>query len=561
MPRFLNKTLRLIVFIGTPLLLAAWVCCFYPWLECIENESFFCFLPSYLRSFFAVPGGFSELTARFFAQFFYCRATMVAVVVFMGALLFFAARACAFSLIPEKAGRYRRLWVLLAGMVLFVPFWLLAYRDLSGFCAATAYWLNMVAAWVVLSLYGLENGRKTPLWQSLLLLPLCILMYYLAGLASLVFLLLVSLPVSLKMIFPNLCGWTLAAWVFSIVFVCPNPVQQIEGWKVRQEDRAGLRLQRIFARTEKMADRLQWNELTELASRYFDTYPVPSENANIGERKTRELLAVNLKLALLESGKLNRQYFSYNHVAEMNLLMSGLPLTGNYNIPTMRFAWRLGLFVPMRIYANNMLNVKGLQNATLNVIIPNAIFLQRYGLASNYLYFLQHTLFYRPQAAKWQACNSADDSEKDSFFAAQRRMNTSRMQEERGTELDHWVEMMYTPNSNREMLEYHTFLQLFNKTLDSLPALARHYRRLGYTTLPDYLQEGLLILQDYDPEQGGEPQTYVDYAYSPAVLASFKRARQDYRLYKMGALSVAGVEKRQGSSYFFHYYFRQFLYR
>ncbi len=51
MRRFFDKTLKLTLIIGTPLLLAAWVCYFYPWLECMENESFYrvlsfpCFLP------------------------------------------------------------------------------------------------------------------------------------------------------------------------------------------------------------------------------------------------------------------------------------------------------------------------------------------------------------------------------------------------------------------------------------------------------------------------------------------------------------------------------------
>ena len=559
MQRFFDKTVRLTVFIGTPLLFAAWVCYFYPWLECMENESFFCYLPSWLLSFFAVPGGFSELLARFFAQFFYYRAAMVAVMFLLGVLLFWAARACAFGLIPQKF-RYRRLWVMLVGLALFAPFWVLAYRDLAHFSAAVAYWLNLMAAWACLCLYKAEKTPKTLVLPLLLFVPLCALLYYLTGPVSLLYVLLACLYGSLKTVVPKMALWILAAWASSVVFVVPTPLQTVRGIWVRHEKSADLELQRIFARSEKMADRQQWNELIGLVSDYFDKHPQPDEEFNIGQRRTRELLATNLKLALLKSGRLNRQYYSYNHVYEMNLMLPGQTFAGDYNISNMRFAWQLGLFVPMRIYTNNMLNVAGLQNATLNVIIPNAIFLQRYDLAANYIYFLQHTLFYARKAQEWKSCNSAESSAQDAFFAAQRRMNNSRMQEERGTDLDSWVELMYTPASDKEVLEYYTFLQLFYKKIDSLPDLAEHYRRLGYTTLPNYLQEGLLILQDYDPQQPDLLQTYADYAYSPSVLAEYGRARQVYKLYQMGAVSAETIEKRQGFTYFFHYYFRQFLY-
>lgn len=559
MQRFLDKTVRLIVLTGTPLLFAAWVCYFYPWLECMENESFFCYLPSWLCSFFAVPGGFSELLARFFAQFFYYRAAMVAVMFLLGALLFLAARACAFGLIPQKS-RYRRLWVVLAGLVLFAPFWFLAYRDLAHFSVAVAYWLNLMAAWACLRLYKAEKTRKTLALPLLLFLPLCALMYYLAGPVSLLYVLLACLYGSLKTIAPKMALWVLAAWASSVVFVVPTPAQTIRGIWIRHEKSADLSLQRIFARSEKMADRQQWNELISLVSAYFDKHPQPSKKFNIGQLRTRELLATNLKLALLKSGRLNRQYFSYNHVYEMNMMMPGRAFSSEYNISNMRFAWQLGLFVPMRIYTNNMLNVAGLQNATLNVIIPNAIFLQRYDLAANYIYFLKHTLFYKQKAGEWQACNSEEKSLQDVFFASQRHMNNSQMQEERGTDLDSWVELMYTPVSDKDMLEYHTFLQLFYKKIDSLPVLAKHYRLLGYKSLPGYLQEGLLILQDYNPEQQTSPETYAGYGYSPGILAEYGRARRNYELYQLGAVSLESVEKMQGFTYFFHYYFRRFLY-
>lgn len=274
----------------------------------------------------------------------------------------------------------------------------------------------------------------------------------------------------------------------------------------------------------------------------------------------REQLAENLKLALLKNGLLNRRFFSYSDIYEMNMMLPGNSVSGEYNFSNMRFAWHLGLFVPMRIYTNNTLNVEGLQNATISVIIPNAIFLGRYDLAGNYNYFLQHTLFYGKQARRWRDCNSLEKSEADSFFFAQRHNNNLQMQEEPGTVLDGWVFQMYSPNSGKELLEYYTFLKLFYKDLDSLPSLVQHYRRLGYKTLPDYVQEGLLILQNYEPERGGKPQKYADYEYSPVLLNEYKRFRRSQKLHQMERLKVTDVQKMHGTTYSFHYHFRRFIY-
>lgn len=569
MRRFFDKTLKLTLIIGTPLLLAAWVCYFYPWLECMENESFFCFLPAWMQSFFAEPGGFSRLLSRFFVQFFCNRAFMVAVLAFLAMFLFLAARGFARALVPGESRS--AWWRLLPGLVVFVPFWCFAYRDLYHFCLAVAYWLNMMAVWASLPLVERDpvpapGKGKTFVWRLSLFFVACVLLFYLTGPVSLLYVSLTGILVPWSEFFRSaavranpfpalgfsltgIASWVLTAWLFSIVFVYPvRTMFGLDLWQGRDKD---LSLHRVFSRSEKMADREQWRALVDMASTYFDANPNPVDGADREHYVIREMLAVNLKEALLESGLLNRRFFSYGDIHEMNMMLPGNSIAGEYNFPNMRFAWHLGLFVPMRIYTNNILNVNGLQNATLKMVIPNALFLKRYDLAANYLYYLRYTLFYTGLAREWQ----------ESFFAEQRRINNQRMQEEPGTALDGWVLQMYTPRSGRNVLEYYTFLKLLYKELDSLPSLARHYRRCGYKILPDYVQEGLLILQDYEPDRDTALRRYAGYDYSPAILAGFRRARQDQKLHRMGGLTVDDIRKTQGSTYFFHYYFRRFLYR
>lgn len=558
MRRFSDRILKTIVFIGTPLLFTAWVCYFYPWLEYMENESFFCFLPSWLGSFFVRPGGFGELLSRFFIQFFAYRPAILAVTLVLGVLLFFSVRAYGDEVISCRMKRGRTVAVCAFGALWFLPFWLLAWRDTGSFSLAVAYWLNMMAVWASLHLCGLSKSRKTSFGPFLVFFLVCLLMYYLTGPVSLIYVF------SMAFLKPwwGLSGvgiWLLAAFLSSTFFV--YPIQTALGRNLWQRNKADLCLQRIFARSENMAEHQQWDRLVNTASAYFDLHPEEPQDADLRQLQVRELLAVNLKLALLKSGRLNSQFFSYSHIYEMNQFLPVSFFAGEYNFPNMRFAWHLGLFVPMRIYTNNMLNVNGLQNATLRKIVPNSIFLQRYDLASNYLYYLSHTLFYAPEAERWQASNSRMLSMRDSFFVEQRSLNTDRMQEEGGTNLDNWVELMYTPRSNKDMLEYYTFLQLFYKNIEKLPALVEHYRRLGYNRLPDYVQEGLLILQDYEPESRQTPQSYSDFAYSPRVLNGFTLFRRHKKLYETGSMKFENIMKTQGSTYAFHYYFRGFLYR
>lgn len=329
-------------------------------------------------------------------------------------------------------------------------------------------------------------------------------------------------------------------------------------------------VRKIFYRCERAADNRDWDRICREATAYFDAHlrfdPRKWESSffvgdSFEEARAvfhyRELLAVDLKLALLKSGRLNRQFLSYGGVPEMNMLFPAVPLVaGRYNIPHIRMAWHTGLFVPMRIYTNNLLNAGGLSNAGLRWIIPNSVYLARYALAGNYLYYQAHTLAYRSLARYWQAYNSPETAEGQEYIARNRQSGNPRMVEE-DIMLDFWARAVYTPASDTALLEYRCMLDLLYKKIGNLPAYVRHYRRLGFNTLPAYLQEGLLILQDYDPDKG-DPIPYSAYAYSNSVLDDYVSAVRARRLWQEGRLPFSEIRDRFGSTYFFHYYFRTF---
>lgn len=324
---------------------------------------------------------------------------------------------------------------------------------------------------------------------------------------------------------------------------------------------------RTFYEVENAASKADWSLVYRKASNYFDSHPVPvpvhgfisDKNRSEFEYKyrlKRELLSVNLKLALIKMRRLNSQFLTYSSIPEMNLFMEASRLGGNYHLPHVRFAYGCGLFVPMRIYLNNILNVKGIQNETLLMVVPNSIFLGRYDLASNYLYWMENTLWYKDTAIYWTRYNSEDSSGQQEYISFHRSHNSLKMVEE-SSELDFWADAMYTPQSGYELLEYKTFLDLFYKRLDSLPSLAEHYRRLGYTVLPDYVQLGLLIHQE---NQDGHYSTFADYAYSPSIVKEFEGFNQMYYMYRQGLVSLSELQKQYGFSYMFHYYLRDFVY-
>lgn len=575
--------------------LACWLWYFFPWFGYMEQGSFFCYLPSYILPFLTQPGGGAELMARFLAQFFISPIGVVAVHLVLVFLLSFAIRGV------FRVLKCRSVWFGIIAGLAFVPYWVFAFKGLAGFTVAVAYVVNIAVAWGCLSLF--QFGKRIGLVFSLVI-TMC--MFYFTGPLAL----FVLLPVCIR--FP-VCGWsiipiwfftaflvarcfvysfsqtsgfdfwqscgiwqktallaTIIAWIAGI-FLCRTkhkirciayryfillPVWSVL-WLIPVWYEANP-LERTFYLSERYARQERWQDVIVTASDYFDRNPLPQTSLDHNALCWRDMMAVNLKLALLKTGRLNNRFFSYGDIEEMNTYMAGFPVAGHYNFPSVRFASQAGLWVPLRIFANNILNVNGIQNATLQVIIPNSIFGRRYELARNYLYYQNHTLFYRKEARYWQAFADEESSDRQAGIYRRRHSDSHRMWEEEGLALDAWVQALYTPASDSTVLEYFTFTQLFYKKPDSLPALAAHYRRLGYHTIPQYLQEALLIMQHYEPSASVQPQTYSGYAYSPAVVRKYVQAEADRMLYQEGALTFEELQSRYGSTYWFHYYFRRF---
>ena len=463
-------------------LVVLWLVLCFPCFWAAEQASFFCFLREFHTEILTTEGLFRWL-ARFLIQFWHWGVGAVAVHLLLLGLWF-----------TELYFLFLRRGLRIGGLMataLLAPFYfIMAYRGVEGLAWVLRIMAILAVAIGLKALWCRKPAvyRKTlPAWALLLLLP------------------------------------TLAVGALSPLF------------------HKAFGAQRIFYKSEKAAEAQEWESVYGLASRYFDAHP---EAGKLSQAKAeyRDLLSVNLKLALFQTRRLNREFFYFGRVPEMQAMFPyENSAAGRYNIPHIRLAWHAGLMVPMRIYANNLLNTHGLSNAAVNWIIPNSIYLGRYDLAQRYLYYQAHTIDYRKEAHYWQAYNSPESSSAHSYIAHHRKSGSKRTIEE-AVFLDFWAEQIYTPLSDTLLLDYKTFIDLYSLHWENLPADAAHYHRLGLP-LPIYLQEGLFLARTY--KQG---------EVTEEVVRESRRVEAACRLFQRGELSYNELWARCGASYVFYYY-------
>lgn len=457
-----------------------WVLCF-PCFWAAEQASFFCFLREFHIEILITEGP-ARWVARFLIQFWHWGVGAVVVhLLLMG--LWFSELYFLFLRRGLRIGGF------VAAALLAPLYFILAYRGVEGLA-----WVLRLMALLAVSI-GIKAlfhrpiaPRKTwPSWVLFLLLP------------------------------------TLGVGAISLTF------------------NQAFRVQRTFYKSEKAAEAQNWEKVYRIAARYFDAHP--QEN-KLSQQKAecRDLLSVNLKLALLKTRRLNREFFSFGRVPEMQAMFPHEgSAAGRYNIPNIRLAWQAGLMVPMRIYANNHLNTHGLSNATVKWIIPNSIYLGRYDLAQRYLYYQAHTVAYRKEARYWQAYNSPEAATTHPYIKHHRESGNARTIEE-DIFLDFWAQQVYSPLSDTLLLDYKTFTDLYYLHWENLPADAAHYSRLGLP-LPIYLQEGLFLARTDRPGEVSEE-----------VVRECRRVEAACRRWKSGELSYSELWAACGSTYIFYYY-------
>lgn len=476
------RSVRFLFACAIAVLCVLWLVLCFPLFWVTEQASFFCFLREFHIEILSTEGP-ARWWARFCIQFWHWG--VGAVVVHLLLLGLWLAELYFLFL-----RRGLRISGLIATALLAPLYFVLAYRGVEGLAwvlrlmALLAVAIGLKALWCR---PALDTKKTLPPWALLLLLP------------------------------------TLGVGAFSPLF------------------NHAFGVQRTFYKSERAAEAQDWESVYRLAGRYFDAHP---EEKVLSQEKAeyRDLLSVNLKLALLQTRRLNREFFSFGRVPEMWAMFPHVnSAAGRYNLPNIRLAWHVGLMIPMRIYANNHLNTHGLNNAAVNWIIPNSIYLGRYDLARRYLYYQAHTLAYRNEARFWQAYNSPEASSAHPYISHHRESGNARTIEE-DVFLDFWVEKIYTPLSDTLLLDYKTFTDLYYLHWENLPAAATHYGRLGLP-LPEYLQEGLFLASAYKP---GE--------VSAEVLRECRRVEEACRLFQRGELSYKELWASCGSSYILYYY-------
>jgi RNase P subunit RPR2 len=101
---------------------------------------------------------------------------------------------------------------------------------------------------------------------------------------------------------------------------------------------------------------------------------------------------------------------------------------------------------------------------------------------------------------------------------------------------------------NREILETYTAQTLFNRHLDRLPEIAKRYNSLGYTRLPDYVQEAVIISQ-----QATEIPSYYGFEIEYEIKQRCATFLQTLNNFSIRIVSPQTLYKEFGSTYIYYY--------
>ncbi|MEG1498844.1 MAG: hypothetical protein RR393_05410, partial [Bacteroidales bacterium] len=321
------------------------------------------------------------------------------------------------------------------------------------------------------------------------------------------------------------------------------------------------RLERVFLKVENAITDHNWEKALYHGNLYYKKHA----QDDFSNPKLRLGIATYMKLALIKNNQLNDLFLSYYRVPEMgSMLPFSLPYWENFNILMAQFYFETGLYVPAMSTLTCLLEEKGLQNETIKKMIPTLIYVKRFALAENYLYYLKHSLPYSNLASYWEKFNSEEASNKSNLIKWKREQAGKTYHEEKPY-LDDWVVETYSPLSfNQDLLNYYTLITLLNKNLTPVPALVAHYKKIQAKRLPTYLQEAVLLSIKYkeDPKirrNALQKNGYMGFTFDRAVLDQFDRMYKDVMLYNQGIVSASALERHYADTYFFHYLFGKFL--
>ncbi len=263
-----------------------------------------------------------------------------------------------------------------------------------------------------------------------------------------------------------------------------------------------------------------------------------------------------LSLCLLKTGNLNNKYYYYK--GSIKEMYFAIPM--NPTIARSYFQFECGITL-----SNNEINwmlIDGLQNSPAfwylfekNSIITGS---ERYYQVIKNSTTAKHQSNQQSQSTQqlqftehntWQA--PPVDREK---LLQEWKIKTQTEPSERiiatgNNPINGIIKMFEACHNNKEALEAYTAIILFNKDLGALPEIAKRYNKLGYASLPEYVQEAALIFL-------GTAQVNDFYGFEIE-----ERIKQQYRaiLQAMDRMeSLQNLKKKFGNTYTYYCYLWEF---
>ncbi len=115
--------------------------------------------------------------------------------------------------------------------------------------------------------------------------------------------------------------------------------------------------------------------------------------------------------------------------------------------------------------------------------------------------------------------------------------------------LEQILRLFYTYQNNKEILESHAAMMLYYKQLEFLPEVVERYDKLGYTRLPDHIQEAVIIFSQ-NPEISDYKGFEIEERIRNRYIGFWRAINNTY----LAMETQKGVKEKFGNTYTYFFF-------
>lgn len=376
---------------------------------------------------------------------------------------------------------------------------------------------------------------------------------------------------------------------------------------IRPENPKEWKLAILTVKVQRLCIEGRYEEALQRANRYWFSHPCPigdvvtGQNSLYGNLSENELgmrayLASYTKTALIETHRLNGNFFDYYRVPEIyNGMADYLP--DYYHIANMLRHRSLDNAVALYCEGMNLMEIHGPGYAVLALSVPALLACRQWGLAEKYIHLLEKSLFHKKEARMFkEAMYGLQNPDGEAAESLRGRSDTKVQETEEGTArvrkekeirqeirqfakgiCPAYTDPQESPLGETEerwkagvrtlpLLESLCLHHLLYKQLDSVLAKIPEYVRLSGQMppyeIPSSWQEAVYIVQtDALFPIADSVRNFLDKTdWQPGIRNRFEQFVQARQQWQNRRKSPESLTREFGHTFAYNYYFSRFVF-